>query len=51
MLHNFCQKVPLSDEDEQATGHNNDADDIYKEVNEMEEGQQKRAEFVRLVFS
>lgn len=50
MLHNFCRKVPLNEDDEEeATGNNIDADDTDS-CNETEEGRQTRDEFVRSFF-
>ena len=50
MLHNFCRKVPLNEDDEEeATGNNIDADDTDG-CNETEEGRQTRDEFVRSFF-
>ena len=42
MLHNFCRKVPLNyDDEEEASSHSNNADDMYQDGNETEEGLQK----------
>lgn len=51
MLHDFCRNVFLNDEEE-ATGDSSNADEVYQDdINETEEGRQKRDEFVRSFFT
>ena len=48
MLYNFCRNVFLNDDEEEATGDSSNADEVYQDdINETEEGRQKRDEFVR----
>ena len=52
MLHNFCRNVFLNDDEEEATGDSSNADEVYQDdINETEEGRQKRDEFVRSFFT
>ena len=53
MLHNFCRNVFLNDDDEEeATGDSSNAVEVYQDdINETEEGRQKRDEFVRSFFT
>ena len=52
MLHNFCRNVFLNDDEEEATGDSSNADEVYQDdINETEEGRQKRDEFVRSFFA
>ena len=52
MLHNFCRNIFLNDDDEEATGDNSNAVEVYQDnISETEEGRQKRDEFVRSFFT
>ena len=52
MLHNFCRNVFLNDDEEEATGDSSNADEVYQDdINETEDGRQKRDEFVRSFFT
>ena len=52
MRHNFCRNVFLNDDEEEATGDSSNADEVYQDdINETEEGGQKRDEFVRSFFT
>ena len=52
MLPIFCRNVFLNDDEEEATGDSSNADEVYQDdINETEEGRQKRDEFVRSFFT